>query len=358
MLWESASRVKSPPSPRCYRAAVEPRTTAGDATSRVGLLGNPSDIYGGKAIAFALANFEARVELSPDRQLGIDVGGPHGLRASHLKALGPPPRAGFDGAAPLLQAACLRFLREVPEVAALGDGDPRLTFQLTFSTQIPRQVGLAGSSALVIAALRALAAWFGVSLAPGRLAAMALAAETEDLGITAGPMDREVQARGGLLAMDFATGADAPAVLDPGCLPPLFLGFDPRGGEHSGSVHRNVRERWQAGDPDVREAMAIFPELVDEGLECLSCGDFKTFRTLVDRNFDTRARLFSIAPRDRQMIEIARGLGAAAKICGSGGAVVGVLREPSDYPPVAAAFGDAGFQTILPTIAQAPVVSP
>ena len=70
-------------------------------------------------------------------------------------------------------------------------------------------------------------------LLPCLLAAMALATEVHELGITAGPMDRGVQARGGLLAMDFAEGAGEPTVLDPACLPPLFLAFDPRGGEHS-----------------------------------------------------------------------------------------------------------------------------
>ena len=58
------------------------------------------------------------------------------------------------------------------------------------STTIPRSVGLAGSSAIVIAALRAA----GVDLEPPEVAELALAIERDDLGIAAGLQDRAVQA--------------------------------------------------------------------------------------------------------------------------------------------------------------------
>ena len=41
------------------------RRATGGAFARVGLLGNPSDGYGGKAIAMALENFRARAVIEP-----------------------------------------------------------------------------------------------------------------------------------------------------------------------------------------------------------------------------------------------------------------------------------------------------
>ena len=43
----------------------------GVAHARAGLLGNPSDGYGGKAIALCLAGFRARVYVEPDEVLRI-----------------------------------------------------------------------------------------------------------------------------------------------------------------------------------------------------------------------------------------------------------------------------------------------
>ena len=39
------------------------RRVSGRAHARAGLLGNPSDVYEGKAIAISIRNFEARVTL-------------------------------------------------------------------------------------------------------------------------------------------------------------------------------------------------------------------------------------------------------------------------------------------------------
>ena len=63
---------------------------------------------------------------------------------------------------------------------------------MRWRTSIPRGVGLGGSSAIVIAVLRALCALHGTELDPARMAELALAIETEDLAIAAGPQDRVV----------------------------------------------------------------------------------------------------------------------------------------------------------------------
>lgn len=49
------------------------------AYARVGLLGNPSDVYFGNTIAFSLANFWASVKLQPSDELVINPHPTHDL---------------------------------------------------------------------------------------------------------------------------------------------------------------------------------------------------------------------------------------------------------------------------------------
>ena len=72
----------------------------------------------------------------------------------------------------------------------------RRNFTLRYDTNIPRQVGLAGSSAIVTAALRCLMDFYGVTAADvprHRLPQLVLDVERQELGIQAGLQDRVVQ---------------------------------------------------------------------------------------------------------------------------------------------------------------------
>ena len=139
----------------------------GTAYARAGLLGNPSDGYGGKAVAICLSDFRARVYLEPEAALPV-----RGSldKASVLRIL-DGLQDDFhsvdreDGSC-LLMAALHRFCQVLPELAEMDSEDPLFRFSLRFETDIPRQVGLAGSSAIVIACLRALDEWFGTGLSP------------------------------------------------------------------------------------------------------------------------------------------------------------------------------------------------
>ena len=330
------------------------RRTTATAYARAGLLGNPSDQYGGKALACSIFDFEARVELAAADRFAVISNPEERLDGAHFKEVAARLRErGCYEADRLVRAAIVRFAEGADGLGAIPDDDPSLKFHLRYETGIPRQAGLAGSSALVIATLRALAHWFDRPLGRVELAERALAAEVEDLGIAAGPMDRVIQSYEGLMHMDFAEPRTPASYrrLDPGLLPPLFLGWDPRIGRASGAIHRNVRLRWLAGDPEVRGAMEVFPALVDEGVACLERGDVAGFKKCVDRNFDTRASIFDLGERDVRMVEIGRARGAAVKLCGSGGAVVGVMDDPDQFSEIEGGFRQAGFRAIRPRLA-------
>ncbi len=323
------------------------------AYARAGVLGNPSDVYQGKAIAISVADFAARVRIEASDRFAFVPGPAEAVEfADAREAWERIERVGCDDGLRLLRAALRRFVLRFPECADAADSDPSLRFTIAYETDIPRQVGLSGSSAIVIAALRALADWFGRSFEPFELAESALAAEVEELSITAGPMDRVIQAYEGAVAMDFREPRTPASYrrIDAASLPPLFVAWDPRPGATSGRVHGDVRQRWLAGDPSVRRAMEIFPSLVDEGLACLERGDRGGFLQCMDRNFDTRASIWTLTERDLRMVEVGRAHGAAVKMCGSGGAVIGGLAHVDDFGRIETAYRDAGFRTIRPTI--------
>ncbi len=300
--------------------------------ARVGLLGNPSDGYGGRCLAFTFEDFRAAVTLRD-----LDAGDDESFVV----------RSGAG--AELLRAAARRFA--VARPGALAGA----SVELSFATKIPRQVGLAGSSAIIIAALRALARRGSVSIAPDELAAIALAAETEEVGNAAGPMDRVIQSHEGFMDMDFQEprAAARDRRLDPALLPPLFVAWNPRGGERSGIVHDEVRRRFERGEPAVRSAMAEFPRIAAEGVDALESGDLARFRALVDRNFDLRATIWTLAPADRELVAIGRAAGAAVKFAGSGGAVVGVLASSDRFDAVRTAYAARGYPTLRPRVGPA-----
>src|SRR3954452_4733185 len=270
------------------------RQGTGEAPARAALAGNPSDGYGGRTLAVALPALRARVQVEPSARPDV-------------------PNM-------LLAAALLRFVE--------GTGIDPGPVRMRFITMIPEQVSLAGSSAIVVAALRALAAAARVELSPGRIATLALEAETDHLGIAAGPQDRVAQAHGGLVSMDFdAKHGPSGAVqrLDPALLPPLFVAWQREPGASSGVFHADLRRRHEDGDPAVHDGMKLLTALAAEARDALLEGDLEIFQGCVDATFDARRAMARLDPDEVRMVEAARALGAAANFAGSGGAIVGTL---------------------------------
>lgn len=329
--------------------SVEP--AVGTAYARAGLLGNPSDGFGGKVIACSVRNFGARVTIEPADRLEIVPGETDMLSFADLDAaVSTFAQRGCEDGSRLLRATLARFVTAFPELAGVPADDPRKRFRVSYQTDIPIQVGLSGSSAIVIAALRALMSWFGVSLDPVALAELALAVEVEELGLAGGPMDRVIQVYEGVMLMDLREPRTEASYerLDPASLPPLFIAWDPQGGVASTLAHGDLRARWNAGDEGLREVMEEFREVVDAGVDALERGDLRTFRQLMDHNFEMRASFFPISESDREMVGIARDLGAAAKLCGSGGAIVGSPQHEDDFEQLRAGLEGAGFSMVRP----------
>jgi glucuronokinase len=282
---------------------------SGRAFARAALAGNPSDGYGGAVLALCVPALAAHAEAAPAERTTSD-----------------PPSA-------LVDAAVARFARGPCAVR--------------WRTVVPREVGLAGSSAIVTATVRALCDLHGHALHPDVLAEMVLAVEVEDLGIAAGPQDRYAQAHEGLVLMDF--GGERPRVehLSPALLPALYLAWRTDAAQTSHAVHGGLRER--ASEATVRAGMARLAAHARAARDALHGEDHAAFAAAVNGSYDERAALVDLDPRHVAMVDAARSTGASANYAGSGGAIVGTLPE-AGAAPLEDALRALGCDVIAPLV--------
>jgi glucuronokinase len=324
------------------------------AYARIGLLGNPSDGFFGKTISVTIQDFWAGIVLYEWPELEIVLGHQdRGLFHGIDELVEDVRLNGLYGGLRLIKAAIKRFAEYCSEKRLPLSSQ---NFSLRYETNIPRQVGLAGSSAIITAAFRALMDFYTIDIPREILANLILEVETKEIGIDAGLQDRVCQVYEGLIFMDFneayfkANGHGRYRSLDPNLLPPLFLAYRANLSQVSGIYHSNLRERWRLGDPKVIEAMQLFGELADDGMHCLLERDYGRLAKLIDRNFDIRSELSTLDPANVQMVHLARRLGLCAKYAGSGGAIVGICEEDDQFLKLKEEFGQLGCEVIRPKI--------
>ncbi len=320
--------------------------------ARAGLLGNPSDGYYGKTLSCLVGNYKARVIFEESDYLRLQ---PH-PRFDPIEFTSIAELAqvygdqGYYGGLRLIQAACKRFYEACAarNIALKGPN-----FTASYDTDIPRQVGLAGSSAIVIATLRTLLNWYHVlpRFVQAEFPTLALETEQLELAITAGMQDRVIQTYGGVMYMDFdrklmeERGYGNYQRIDAALLPPLFLAYveDP---SDSGVIHSDVRRRWNEGDPEIHHAMLTFAGFADEAKLALESRDYSRVNTLLSSAFALRRNIFGdavLGPANLRMVEIARQHDFSATTCGSGGAVIGVLGDDQQNTRFAASLKAEGF---------------
>lgn len=301
------------------------------AYARAGLFGNPSDGFYGKTIAISVRNFGASVTLYQSPELNIEAQ-PQDTNVfrslHHLRDA--VSTLGYHGGVPLLKAAIKKFAEycEQEQIRL-----PNQNFSIRYNTSIPRQVGLSGSSAIIVATFRALMQFYNVEIPLPILPNLVLATETDELGITAGLQDRVIQCYEGCVYMDFdretieRQGYGQYEPIDSQLLPKLYIAYNTDLGKQSGRVHNDVRSRWLKGEPLVVDTMASIADVAREGRDALYRQDTKLLNELVNRNFDLRAQIYNISDRNRSLIETARACGASASFTGSGGSIIGLYRD-------------------------------
>lgn len=301
------------------------------AYARAGLLGNPSDGFFGKTLAVSVRNFGASVTLYPSPELHIEPQPQDGSVFRSLHHLRDAVSTlGYHGGVPLVKAAIKKFA-EYCETAHIRL--PNHNFSIRYNTSIPRQVGLSGSSAIIVATFRALMQFYQVEIPLPVLPNLVLATESEELGITAGLQDRVIQCYEGCVYMDFdrsimdRQGYGAYEPLDARLLPKLYIAYNTDLSKQSGRIHNDVRARWLKGEELVVTTLAEIADLARQGREAIAEQNIPLLNELVNHNFDLRTRIYSINERNRSLIDTARACGASASFAGSGGTIIGIYRD-------------------------------
>jgi glucuronokinase len=324
------------------------------ARPRAGLIGNPSDGYFGRTIAFTFDNFCARIELweSPELEL-LPSRRDHSVFES-LGALHNDVKThGYYGGFRLLKATAKAFFEYCQTRGIALDGR---NFTLRYTSDIPNRVGLAGSSAIIVACARALMGFYNVTISRHSLANLALSVENNELGIPAGLQDRVAQCYEGLVFMDFdralmeRRGYGTYEELDPSLLPPVYVAYREDLSEGTEIFHSDLRTRWQTGDPEVLEAVAFWTDLTVRFREALLAGDRAAMHEAINANFDRRAGLYDVGDGNREMVEAARRAGVSAKFAGSGGAIVGICDDDATFDRLTQALEPMGIRVIRPRI--------
>lgn len=301
------------------------------AYARAGLLGNPSDGYFGKTISIIVRNFGASISLYETPELRIeemDVDQSTFRNIYHM--VDSVKLTGYYGGTRLIKAAIKKF------VEYCESNNFRLNnrnFTIRYRSSIPRQVGLAGSSAIVTSTMKALMQFYEVDIPKHILPTIILKAETEELGINAGLQDRVIQVYEGCVFMDFdkehlqKNGFGKYEIMDSTLLPKLYLAYKVDLGKVSGTVLNNIREKYEGGDPLVIDTLAELAGLAEQGREFLLKKDYTGLHKLIDKNFDLRCKIMKISESNMELVMKARNCGASAKFSGSGGAIIGMYED-------------------------------
>ena len=326
------------------------------AYPRAALIGNPSDGYFGRTIAFVFDNYSAGVELYETPQIAF-LSAKRDL--NEFENLDDLDRKiglfGYYGGIRLLKAAARKFLVYCREQGIVLE---KKNFTIRYHSDIPNRLGLAGSSAIITAAIRAMAQFYGVEMSPAILANVVLAAERDELSIPAGLQDRVAQAYNVPVYMDFNREYMAEkgyGIYEEIKIPDninFYVAYRTDLAEGSEILHSRLKDDYESGVPEVLAAMKEWSDLTLRMKNAFVNGDLESIPLLINRNFDLRSEVCggSISVKNRQMIEIARRSGASAKFTGSGGAIVGTFENDEMFSELRRKLKVFGVEVVRPRI--------
>lgn len=319
------------------------------------MVGNPSDGYGGAVLATVIPALRASVTAEPSEQVGFERG-EQVLRwesmsqwRAHVRNLGHGDEQRIVSAA--LWSLDEHLRRRGPERQRAIDGG----VVLRWSTDIPRSVGLAGSSALAVGTIVATATTWGVHLDRRVVAALALSAERDVLGITAGWQDRIVQSFGRTVLvdaaqMDVVDDLDVPRVHLPdvghGREGTVLVGWLDHIASPSGDYHGAVR---LAADR-LGQPMAELADLARRASTALERGDLAGLAAMIEAGWLIRQSCAPLSAEHTALVEVVRAAGVAATTPGSGGSVVALCLDASELDRATAAMRTTGCTVVRSTL--------
>lgn len=279
-------------------------TVSASAPGRCGIIGNPTDIYGGRVLSCSVpARATCRLTLGEDYQL------PEDLR--------------------LWNAAMARFPLEGP-------------VSVEWTTEIPRSSGISGSTAVLTSTMACVLRLLGkepdLASPDGKIAFAELVRDIErnEAQVVCGYQDAYMVVHGGIQFLDFAGKHPVipgpPGRLTPIDMPLPFLLITTGVERLSGSVHGPMAQRWLNRERLVVDAMDAIVELADDGAEAVKKGDWVSLGKAMDENHRLIAELGGSGEPIDLLISRCKAHGAiSAKLAGAGlGGTVIALAEDAE----------------------------
>jgi galactokinase/mevalonate kinase-like predicted kinase len=309
------------------------------APGRCGLVGNPTDGYGGSVISCSLAE-RAVVEIVPADETVLEICGDR---------------------APVRNPSDLRLNGGYADVAraVLTVFDSAVTsrkFHLKGWTDIPMQSGLAGSTAMLAAILGGVLRLLDLRLTPYEVAETVRHIEFNVMNCVCGFQDQYMTVFGGLHYLDFRDkepqAAEDPVFatvenLEPfiGEMPLLLASTGVR--RHSGTVHKGLRDRWLEREPAVVEGYERIARLAREAKKALLAEDWPCVGAAMTENHAIQRDLGGSGEANERLIAAALNAGAlGAKLAGAGhGGTIVAIHEDLAY--LERALREAGAARLL-----------
>jgi len=321
---------------------------------RAAVIGNPSDGYFGKTIAFLFSNYKAKVMLYHTPELEIQ---PQGLDITRFNSIHDLVEnvnlSGYYGGIRLLKATIKVFYDYCEECNIKLD---KRNFTLRYQSNIPVRLGLAGSSAIITACMKALISFYAIAIPKPIMANLVLSVENKELGIAAGLQDRVIQAYEKPVFMDFdkkimdKQGFGNYIELDGTKFHNIYIAFRKNLSEGTEVLHNNLRARFNIGEEKVLNAMQKWAGYTVDFKEALEQNDIEKMNQLINANFDLRRSLVPITQGNIEMVEAARSVGASAKFTGSGGAIIGMYKDDEMYSELEKKLEKLNIQVFKPDI--------
>jgi len=326
------------------------------AYPRAALIGNPSDGYHGKTIAFVFRNYQASVQLYETPELMLMPSPRDQDNFADLEDLSRKVGMfGYYGGIRLLKAAAKKFYNYCIENGIVLE---KKNFSIRYDSNIPNRLGLAGSSAIITAAMRAMCIFYQVDLPDAVFANIVLSTERDELSIPAGLQDRVAQAFNHPVYMDFDRDfmdrngfGNYEKITIPSDLN-LYVAYRTDLAEGSEILHSRLRDDYNSGLPAVLAAMDEWADLTKQLKNALAKRDYSVIPGLINRNFDLRCQVCpgSVSEKNKRMVSIARQCGASAKFTGSGGAIIGTYKDEKMFANLQKELKKFSVEVIKPEI--------
>ncbi len=312
------------------------------APGRCGIVGNPSDMYGGNVLSCTVQE-RAECKLSTKNSNCIQL-----RNGDDFQEITSSDQFAFHSDKLDIARAALTFFQIDPS---------KQKFSIELSTSIPMRAGLAGSTAMLAAIVGALDLYLDLNMTPYALAETTRKVEAGIMKVVCGFQDQHMAIFGGLNFMNFAgkesleQSQDEPfATVEPlGALiphPPIILAHTGIQ-HHSGTVHSSPRQRWLAGEAIIREYYARIGMMAIPAKRALLQNEFEMVGQLMNENHAMVAELGGSGPANETLIYAALEAGAwGAKLAGAGGGGT-VIAIAHDLKVVGDALLEAGADSLF-----------